>query len=277
MYSLQGIPDEGSDCMKIEKVNENQIRCTLTREDLAERQLKLSELAYGTEKAKLLFRDMMQQAAYEFGFEADDIPLMIEAIPLSADTIILVITKVEYPEELDTRFARFSDPDPEDVYGELSGDGAAAEPHGADDILGLFRKMQEEREKTDEKQTDGSGVSVGVHETGQNEKNEKSPVNVLVDITKLFVFQDLEEVTRLARILDGFYKGRNDLYKNVLTHKYYLLVSKSKQTPEEFNKVCNILSEYAAQQSYTPAVGAFFEEHYQKILKGKALQTLAAL
>ena len=36
MYSLQGFPDEGSDNMKIEKVNENQIRCTLTREDLAE-------------------------------------------------------------------------------------------------------------------------------------------------------------------------------------------------------------------------------------------------
>ena len=100
--------------MKIEKVNENQIRCTLTREDLADRQLKLSELAYGTEKAKMLFRDMMQQAAYECGFEAEDIPLMIEAIPLSADTIILIITKVEYPEELDTRFSQFAPGEPED-------------------------------------------------------------------------------------------------------------------------------------------------------------------
>ena len=36
--------------MKIEKINENQIRCTLTKDDLAERQIKLSELAYGTEK-----------------------------------------------------------------------------------------------------------------------------------------------------------------------------------------------------------------------------------
>ena len=141
MYSLQGFPDEGSDNMKIEKVNENQIRCTLTREDLAERQIKLSELAYGTEKAKMLFRDMMQQAAYEFGFEADDIPLMIEAIPLSADTIILVITKVEYPEELDTRFSRFSDPDPEDLYEDaMSGSVQNAAAAGADDILGLFRK-----------------------------------------------------------------------------------------------------------------------------------------
>ena len=66
--------------MKIEKISDNQIRCTLTRADLADRQLQLSELAYGTEKAKSLFRDMMQQAAFEFGFEAEDIPLMIEAI-----------------------------------------------------------------------------------------------------------------------------------------------------------------------------------------------------
>ena len=92
--------------MKIEKINDNQIRCTLTRQDLADREIKLSELAYGTEKAKLLFRDMMQQAAYEFGFEANDIPLMIEAIPISSDSVILIVTKVEDPEELDTRFVR---------------------------------------------------------------------------------------------------------------------------------------------------------------------------
>ena len=47
--------------MKIEKINENQIRCTLTRADLEERQIRLSELAYGSDKAKTLFRDMMQQ------------------------------------------------------------------------------------------------------------------------------------------------------------------------------------------------------------------------
>lgn len=52
--------------MKIEKISDNQIRCTDA--DLADRQLQLSELAYGTEKAKSLFRDMMQQAAFEFGF-----------------------------------------------------------------------------------------------------------------------------------------------------------------------------------------------------------------
>ena len=93
--------------MKIEKVNDHQIRCTLTKADLIDRELKISELAYGTEKAKTLFRDMMQQASYECGFEAENIPLMIEAIPLNSECIVLIITKVEDPEELEEKFSKF--------------------------------------------------------------------------------------------------------------------------------------------------------------------------
>lgn len=261
--------------MKIEKINENQIRCTLTKQDLAERQIKLSELAYGTEKVKLLFRDMMQQAAYEFGFEADDIPLMIEAIPLSADTIILVVTKVEYPEELDTRFSKFSEPDPEYLEEDSLFSGVKdIQPEGADDILGLFKKIQEERKKLTENQKEDSFVPL--KEFNGKEK-EDTPVNVLVDITKLFVFRGLDEVARVAKVLNGFYAGRNDLYKNEVAHKYYLLVSKSSETPEAFNKVCNILSEYAAQQPHTPGAEAFLKEHYHVLLKGNALQMLAEL
>ncbi|MBR6908876.1 MAG: adaptor protein MecA, partial [Lachnospiraceae bacterium] len=40
--------------MKIERISENQIKCTLTKEDLFARQLKVSELAYGSEKVKEL-------------------------------------------------------------------------------------------------------------------------------------------------------------------------------------------------------------------------------
>lgn len=42
--------------MKIERLSENSIRCTLNRADLDSRELKISELAYGTEKAKSLLK-----------------------------------------------------------------------------------------------------------------------------------------------------------------------------------------------------------------------------
>ena len=49
--------------MKIERLNETQIRRPLNNSDLAPRQLKINELAYGSDKAKELFRVMMKQAS----------------------------------------------------------------------------------------------------------------------------------------------------------------------------------------------------------------------
>ena len=45
--------------MKIEKISDTQIKVTLNHSDLMDRDLKLSELAYGSQKAQALFKDMM--------------------------------------------------------------------------------------------------------------------------------------------------------------------------------------------------------------------------
>ena len=94
--------------MDIEKISDNQIRCTLNREDLNTRELNLSELAYGSEKARSLFQEMIQTAYEQCGFEVNDMPLMVEAIPLAGEKIILIITKIDDPDELDSRFSKFS-------------------------------------------------------------------------------------------------------------------------------------------------------------------------
>ena len=122
--------------MKIERINDNQIRCTLNSFDLSSRNLNLGELAYGSEKARGLFREMIQKASSEFGFEVEDIPLMVEAIPLSNESVMLVITKIEDPEELDTRFSRFSpmNDEPSSSLSEL----ASELLEGADDFLKLL-------------------------------------------------------------------------------------------------------------------------------------------
>ena len=73
--------------MRIERINENSIRCTLTSFDLSVRNLNLRELAYGSEKARKLFDEMMTKAGAEVGFHADNTPIMIEAIPMSSDSI----------------------------------------------------------------------------------------------------------------------------------------------------------------------------------------------
>ena len=56
-----------------------------------------------------------------------------------------------------------------------------------------------------------------------------------------------------------------------------MILKKGSHTPEEFNKVCNILSEYGHQEKYLQSQEAYFEEHFDIILKEKALQLLAAI
>ena len=271
--------------MKIEKVSDTQIRCTLTKEDLADRHLKISELAYGTEKAKNLFRDMMQQASYEFGFEADDIPLMIEAIPISQDAIILLITKVEYPEELDTRFSKFSDSDYDDSFSGYALDqGEPYEAASANDILDLFQKIQQEIQSDaadDKKSKKGSDEFIPLEQVVKHETKEavaSSPaIDVPVDITKLFSIQSLDVMSEISGVLEGYYEGENSLFRDAQTHMFYLIIHKSSHTPEEFNKVCNILSEYSTPLAFSKSIGAYFDEHFDCVIKNQALQQFAAI
>lgn len=245
--------------MKIEKINENKIRCILTRDDLEVRHIKLSEIAYGSEKARSLFRDMMEQASHQFGFEAENIPLMIEAIPMPNECIILDITKVSDPEELDTRFSRFSQ-----SSSDSSDDNNVRDflPDGADEILDLFQKLLEHRLKNTPK-----------------DAREQQAVELAseLDMRKLYIFQKLDSVLEAAAVLKSIYHGENRLYKNPDTSAYHLVITKSDHSPEEFNKVCNILSEYGTSSKYSASNEAYMQEHFLPILKDRALQQLAEI
>ena len=54
-------------------------------------------------------------------------------------------------------------------------------------------------------------------------------------------------------------------------------ISKGKHSPVEFNKVCNILSEYGKAEKYVSASEAYMEEHFNPIIKENALQALSQI
>lgn len=242
--------------MKIEKLNDNQIRCTLTKEDLASRELKISELAYGTEKAKSLFRDMMQQANFEFGFEAEDIPLMIEAVPVNAECIVLIITKVEDPEELDTRFSRFAPSVHEDSG--LEDDEALDE--ASDEILDLFRKIQANDAPQEE----------AVPETPAVQEDSKPTI-------RLFCFDSMRPLLSMTNGLRIQYHGDSSLFKDNKANHYLLMLSGASDSATEYNKLCNMISEYGALQRVLPTTPAYLAEHCDTIIASDALNVLAGI
>ena len=278
--------------MKIEKVNDHQIRCTLTKADLADRELKISELAYGTEKAKSLFKDMMQQASYEFGFDAEDIPLMIEAIPLNSECIVLVITKVEDPEELDTRFSRFSkytDIEIDDT--DSSGNGSESEDN--EDNLNIFESTASLMETISDivenieqvkKQSEAGGspafvpLSAALRENNAKKKAGKGKAKENNQPSyRIFSFQNINDISKAAVMVAPIYHDNNSLYKSPKDNLYYLIVNHESADMENYQRACNLLSEYGTKVKSNYAMPYYFAEHFKMIIKGDAIQTLASI
>ena len=81
--------------MKIERISENQLKLTLTKDDLKERDIKLEDLITPSEKTQKLFRDIMEQALDEEDFiSSENTPLMVEAVPMGTEGIMIIVTKV---------------------------------------------------------------------------------------------------------------------------------------------------------------------------------------
>jgi len=226
--------------MKIEKINNNQIKCVLNKSDLTSRQIKVSELAYGTDKAQELFKDMMSQANDEFGFEANDVPLMIEAVPLSADSIMLIITKVDNPDDIEDKFSNLPVPSTR-----------------------TFKKKESTPSTTtDELTTD---------ETKEEVNDE------LIDVFYVYTFDNMGDISKATAKINDFTFSKSSLFKDTDTRLFYLTVV-ADNIPRWANRIIRgTLSEYGETIHYRHSALSYFEEHFDTIVKDNAINIMSKL
>lgn len=287
--------------MKLEKLSDTQIRCTLSKEDLSQRQLHLSELAYGSEKAKELFRDMMQQASIELGFEADNIPLMIEAIPISNDCLVLVVTKVEDPDELDTRFSRFSKINMDDSFDEDFSDiddtdfeemdflddeddidmddeplpfSPSSDFDNADSNASTSSK---ERSAIDDALDLIAPFTQAIAQAKKEAMRKKKENRSSVQDCQYYSFQNFSQAAQLGAFLAPFFEGESSLYKDSFSNNYYMILRKTQSENNTFHRACNIAADFGVRISASYATPAYFREHFETILEENAVEMLGEL
>ena len=234
--------------MKIEKIDDNSIKCTLSSLDLSSRNLNLRDMTYGSQAAKRLFNEMMQKAKEEVEFSIENTPLMIEAIPLQGGAVQLIISKVDDPEELDTRFSKFS--------------AAGSGQNGwiselATQILegaqGLMKQLKETEEEP------------GVAE----EKKESGDEGI-----RLYRFRTLDRVIDAAKAVSYCDLGANSLYKAEDKKGYYVSLHSKGDDIDSLNRAANLLLEYGERVNGGSATEAYYKEHMEQLIQENALQKL---
>lgn len=184
--------------MKIELISENKIQIELTITDLKERNIQLKELAVGSEKAYSLLREIMETAYYEYDFNIDESPIVIETTQLPTSTIKIVITRISDEEEAN----------------EFINSGKSVEEL-IKEKFDVFKKLGEEAKQNAAK---------------QNKKTVTLPKNNML----IFSFKDMDTTAKASLLIDKF-NFNSVLYKR--DNKFFLCLEKGKEEDFENAKV----------------------------------------
>jgi len=71
--------------------------------------------------------------------------------------------------------------------------------------------------------------------------------------------------------------SENTLYKDEQNNSYLLVLTKGSHTAGEFNRMCNVLSEYGIAKKMHQASRSYLEEHFLPLIPGEALKSLAKM
>lgn len=226
--------------MDIELVGENQIRVDIKKEDLIERNLKITEIAYGGDKAREFFREIMEIAFEQYGFDVDNVPIVVEAVPKTAEHISILVTKIVDPNELEKRMNK------------LSTEKA------------MKKNLEDMLEKVAKK-------TLGV------DKNDKEDKNMIYnkDNILIFGFEEFDSCALACKRINDFSFSRETL---ILSNEiYYLILELKKDSNENDNvAVYDLLCEYG-RSSLMPNIESYYYllEHGEMIIKKDAVKILA--
>jgi adapter protein MecA 1/2 len=233
--------------MRIEKISDTQLKIILTRDDFKERDIKLSELTYNPEKAQRLFKDIMEKAAYETGFDLDNSPLVIEAMPISTESVMVMVSKSQgNGSDYISPFANFFNKFTSDHGGECHEPCAAALDHfGA--------------------QNNHCGTSAPLP------KRYKIPKNIAI-----YSFESIDDAVSASNRLCGDFAGASSLYK--YNGKYFICLQLPyKAAAIRMNNIETILSEYGDKHVSNSVSRGFLLEHGEILINANAVNKLAQI
>lgn len=90
--------------MRIERISDTQIKFVLMTDDLEERDIKINELNYASDKTQQLFREIMTLVQDEQEFVEGETPLMFEAMRVGVDSLVVVVTKINEGMDNENKF-----------------------------------------------------------------------------------------------------------------------------------------------------------------------------
>ena len=224
--------------MEIERISDEQIKFTLDKTDLEERDIQINDLSYGSDKSQELFREIMEEAMHRCGFCTDGrVPLVVEAVPIANESLMIIVTKATNKEAIHERF---------DVLARTRGEGKFVE-----------KPIFESKEVADE--------DVALSEN----RRIASYVFASLDDVSNAAAHILKAYQELAQSQSSLVKYQGKLY---LLMEF--MPGEAENKPHEFEFA---MSDYGQRHSVSALSNAHLREHGEVMIAESAIEKLAVL
>lgn len=233
--------------MKLEKINENSIRCTIGKKEIEDYKLELREIVSGEGNAPKFFRDIIIRAHEEFGFEPNDKPLVIEATASMPGNIVFTITKVDDMSNIDKVSKMISRQREDDIKKSIH--------NKMKEAFGNWALGSGDFE-------DAVGDSVG---------NEED----VSDEACVYFFRDTKNLIKVAKQLKGIFDGNSYLYE--FGDGFVVILDDLDVDTTVYEYSVDILSEYADKTEFSDLYESMIKEHCNLIIDKDALDKLAEI
>ena len=142
-----------------------------------------------------------------------------------------------------------------------------------DDVLNIFSKLNDYLNKGSASGSKGTGT-VPVPAANKPESSVDTQKNA--PVIRCFSFENLDAFSEAAKAVLPVYNDKSHLFKHT-NGRYYVFLEKTRCSSVDFNKTCNILSEYGKKEYLPDSSLLFFTEHMDSIIKNRAIQVMAKL
>ncbi len=254
--------------MRFEFIDENKIKIKITKSDLEERELKITELAYGSDKAREFFQEVMELAYEELGFDVNNIPIVVEAVPISLEEINVFVTKLVSPDDLEQTLEHLPEKRMQKQNIELDFLREKLE-EAKDNIFNdlsnrkAIRLDPNGRDKARENKAD----------IAKSQDTEKSPKDKAY-IT-IFSFDSIDTAVFATKRIPKDITFKSSLVLN--NERFYLTIETKKMNHNEFIKIEDRLFEYGEKHISTIESKQLLAEHGEIIIKKDAINVLYKL
>jgi len=237
-------------------------------EEMSEYGLGIEDLFTNQDKSRDFLEQLVERAEEEIGYEVEGGMVSMQLMRMPDDSLVITFSDrgEEGIQSMLNHIQNLVGMMDEGTADSLVEAMAMEEVGASDEGISVSDFIQDLQEKVDHQREKAGGTASGKRGAAKGRKNAST--------ARLFCFSSLNDVENFAATVHLEKNIPSKLYKDDDRGKWYLLVKKGKLRLEEYQTLCQRITEYAGYVTNQSFAEQYCKEHFQLIIGKQALKTL---